>query len=304
MTVAVCIVSYRSAMDVCLCIAALERLTYPDFEIIVCENGGPFAFAELQARLPAKLAGGQPLTLVEAPGNIGYAGGCNLAMAQRPAARAWWIVNPDAEPDPGALAALLARLAVGDVQAVGGSLIFPDGRTQGHGGVWSPYSGRTISLGYGERDAANADEVEAHQNYLLGASMLIGPPFLASVGPMREDYFLYCEEVEWFMRGAQRGMKLGFAPGARVMHRQGAITGSGKTIRIRPKLPIYLDDRNKLHLVRDTGGPPLLWLAIVLTFQAFWRYPRKFAWRQMLYALSGILAGLRGERGVPTWLDQ
>lgn len=302
MTVAVCIVSFRSAMDVALCVAALERLTYPDFEIVVCENGGPSAFADLQKRLPKELAGGQSIMLVEAPGNIGYAGGCNLAMAQRPDAEAWWIVNPDAEPDPDALRALMARLAQGDVQAVGGSLIFPDGRTQGHGGVWSPYTGQTTSIDYGTRSAANAANVEAQQNYLLGASMLISRTFFSTVGPMREDYFLYCEEVEWFMRGAHRGMKLGFAPGARVVHRQGAITGSGRSVRDRPKLPIYLDDRNKLHLVRDTGGPPSAIMAVILALHALWKYPRKFAWRQLSYSLSGIVAGLRGERGVPRWL--
>ena len=34
-------------------------------------------------------------------------------------------------------------------------------------------------------------------NYILGASILAGRRFLEVAGPMREDYFLYAEEVEW-----------------------------------------------------------------------------------------------------------
>jgi len=37
-------------------------------------------------------------------------------------------------------------------------------------------------------------------NYILGASMLIDGTFLSRAGHMRDDYFLYCEEVEWCLR--------------------------------------------------------------------------------------------------------
>lgn len=50
------------------------------------------------------------------------------------------------------------------------------------------------------------------------------------------------------------GIKLGFAPDARVRHDQGGTTGSAGAIKNRKSLPIYMDERNKLHVVRDISG--------------------------------------------------
>jgi N-acetylglucosaminyl-diphospho-decaprenol L-rhamnosyltransferase len=304
MTVAVCIVSYRSQADVALCLEALARQTHADFDVVICENGGATATEVTRAALPAELPGGQGVEVIDGGGNIGFAGGCNIGIEARPDASAWWILNPDAEPAPEALAAMVARLERGDVAAVGSVLHFADGRVQGCGGVWQAWSVRTISLGYGVpfSNMPDAATVEREQNYLLGASMLVGRQFREVAGPMREDYFLYCEEVEWCLRAGKRGLKLGFAPEARVLHRQGAVTGSGHGVRERPKLPVYLDERNRLNMVRDTQ-PWLMPVAVpMLIAQVLWKFGRKRAWPQVGYAFSGMIAGLRDERGPPGWL--
>src|SRR3954471_4207611 len=44
MHVAVAIVGYRNADDVCACVTALARSTHDDFEVVICENGGGDAF--------------------------------------------------------------------------------------------------------------------------------------------------------------------------------------------------------------------------------------------------------------------
>ncbi len=304
MTIAVCIVSFRSQADVALCLDALAGQTHTDFDVVVCENGGTAATLATRAALPAQLPGGQGVAVIDGGGNIGFAGGCNAGIDARPSAEAWWLLNPDAEPAPGALAAMAARLARGDVAAVGSVLHFADGRVQGCGGRWTGWAARTVSIGHGVRLEAMpaAAAVERAQNYLLGASMLVGRRFREIAGPMREDYFLYCEEVEWCLRGGRRGLRLGFAPEARVLHRQGAITGSGQGVRERPKLPVYLDERNRLNMIRDTQPMAMLPGTVLLLAQILWKFARRGAWAQVGYALSGMAAGLRGERGPPPWL--
>jgi N-acetylglucosaminyl-diphospho-decaprenol L-rhamnosyltransferase len=306
MTIAVCIVSFRSQADVALCLEALARQTHRDFEVVVCENGGAAATEATRAALPAVLTDGQRVEVIDGGGNIGFAGGCNVGIDARPDASAWWILNPDAEPAPGALAAMVARLEHGDVDAVGSVLHFADGRVQGCGGKWSGWAARTVSLGYGLPLAQipDAATVEREQNYLLGASMLIGRKFRAVAGPMREDYFLYCEEVEWCLRALDRGLKLGFAPSALVLHRQGAVTGSGHGVKARPKLPVYLDERNRLNMIRDTRPAQMLSGVVLLLAQILWKFARKGAWPQVGYAFAGMVAGLRDERGPPAWLGR
>ena len=305
MHVSVCIVAFRNVPDVVACLAALARSSYADFEVLICENGGQTAYEALIAQLPATLPAGQIVRAVRAPRNLGYAGGVNVGIRETPNADAWWILNPDTLPQPQSLERLVARLQVGDCDAVGPTVYLPDGRVQSHGGRWRPWLARAVSIGHGSAHGAPPDpaRIEREQNYLNGASMVIGRRFLEIVGPMREDYFLYCEEVEWCLRGLQRGIRLGYAPGADVLHLTGTTTGSYTAIRNRPQTPIYLGERNKLLTTRDRYPLRLPVAALAALAFACLRFCRARAWRQFGYAMSGLTAGLRGERGPPAWLD-
>ncbi|WP_292960628.1 glycosyltransferase [Novosphingobium sp. UBA1939] len=304
MHVAIAIVAFRNADEIAGCLAGLATSTHCDFEVVICENGGADAYRALVDALPASLPGGQPVTVIQAPGNLGYAGGVNVCIRARPDADAWWVVNPDTVPDSGALAALVARLARGDCAAAGGVLHDPRGRIQAYGGRWRALMARAESIGSGASltDRPDAAAIEARMNYLLGASMLIGRRFVDAVGLMREDYFLYAEEIEWCLRGVAAGLKLGFAPDARVCHDQGSTTGSNDAHRTRPRMPIYLDERNKLNVVRDTTPAKLPVAALASFVLAFLRYGRRGAWRQWGYAMAGWSAGLRNQRGFPPWM--
>lgn len=302
--VVIAIVGFRNAEEIAACLAALATSSYRQFEVIVAENGGDAAYQKLTAALGSTLPGGQPVTCLNSGANLGYAGGVNLAMRARSDADAWWVLNPDTMPEAETLAALVTRLGQGDCDAAGGVLYHPDGKVQAYGGQWRGWLARPVSIGMGRRltDPVDASAVEAQMNYLLGASMLIGRNFVDRVGLMREDYFLYCEEVEWCLRGIAAGLKLGFAPDARVCHGQGGTTGSAEAVDRRPRMPIYLDERNKLHVVRDTT-PWLLPTAIPAAFLlAFLRFGRRRAWRQWGWAISGWFAGLTGRRGLPPWM--
>ncbi|MET0270538.1 MAG: glycosyltransferase family 2 protein [Sphingomonas sp.] len=304
MHVAICIVGFRNPADIGHCLKALERATHADFSVVICENGGIEAHAILTGQLPERLAGGQPVEVIAAPGNLGYAGGVNVAMRASPTADAWWVLNPDAEPDEGALAALVARLSEGDAAGVGGTLYHADGRVQGHGGRWRSWLARAESIGNGDAlsDPPARADVEARLDYLLGGSMMVDRRFVDAAGLMREDYFLYAEEIEWCLRARARGLKLGFAPAALVRHGQGSTTGSAVSIARRPRLPIYLDERNKLNVVRDTT-PARLPVAIVGAFaMLLLRFGRRGAWRPLGHGLAGWAAGIANRRGLPPWM--
>jgi hypothetical protein len=202
------------------------------------------------------------------------------------------------------MAAQVARLASGDCDAVGCTLHLPDGKVQSYGGLWRPWLARAVSIGHGGALGHTTDPalIEARQNYLNGASMMIGRRFRDVVGPMREDYFLYAEEIEWCLRGVAKGMRLGFAQDALVLHYQGTTTGNVPDVARRGRIPTYLGERNKLLLTWDRY-PLRAPVVIVAAFLAlFLRYPRRGAWRQLGYGLSGWFAGVANRRGVPRWV--
>lgn len=296
MHVAVLIVAYKNADDVARCLNALRLSTHADFEIVICENGGDVAYEAL-----LKVLGNSTSNLksMKAPFNGGFAAGVNMCSRAAPHADFYWILNPDTEPEAGAMEALVKKLSTRTCDAAGGVLCFPDGRVQSYGGLWIPWRGRFASIGFGSapRETVREAQVESRQNYLSGASMMIGRTFLGRAGEMREDYFLYGEEVAWCIEAARRGLRLGFCREARVIHYQGTSTGCTERVSDRSRISVYLGERNRILLTRDYF-PGVLWPAAAISLlDLCLRFGRHTAWRQLGYALSGWWAGLRNERG-------
>ena len=105
------------------------------------------------------------------------------------------------------------------------------------------------------------------------------------------------------MRAAKLGMRLGFAPDAKVLHHVGTTTGNSPETAKRPRTPVYLNERNKLLLTRDCFPSKLPFVAGAALAHLLLKYARRGAWRQMAYGLSGWWAGLIDERGPPPWVD-
>lgn len=304
--VAVAIVAFRNIDDITACLDALSRSTYVDFSVYICENGGSAAYEALLAATPDRLPGGQAVRRINAGDNLGYAGGVNRCIrAIEGDYRAVWVLNPDTEPEPGALAALLARLDRGDVEAVGGVVLLNPTYVQSYGGLWRSWLGFGASIGLGSNPDVPVDpeEVERKLAFLSGASMVVSRAFIERVGLMRDDYFLYAEEVEWCLRARSKGVKLGFAPDARVLHGLGTTTGwSGADFRTWPRMPIYLDARNRIRMTAQLMPGKLPTAVVGALLHSLWRYARRGAWKQVGYVVEGMVAGLRGEAGRPDWV--
>lgn len=303
--VAVAVVAYRNPGDINRCLAALSQSTHRDFTVYICENGGDAAYAALLTTIADRLPNGQAVVRINAGDNLGYAGGVNRCVeAAGDNYRAVWVLNPDTEPSPDALTALLRRLDRGDVEAVGGVVVWSNGLVQGYGGLWRSWLGRGASIGmFSPADApVDAAAVEARQSYLLGACMLVSHAFIARTGPMRADYFLYCEEVEWCLRARGLGLRLGFAPDARIRHHHGTTTGWSGSFRQVPKMPIYLDARNRVRMTASLMPEKLPTAVAGILLHSLWRFTRRGALRQTVYVFQGVLAGIRGESGRPDWV--
>ena len=181
-------------------------------------------------------ADGCLLTLIEARANRGFAAGCNLGMAAAgDRYDFYWLLNNDTVVAAGALRALVEHaLADPGLGIVGSTLRYyrrPD-VIQARGGA--RVSRRMLVTRHIDENRriddvlAAPQAVEASLAYVHGASMLVARRFRAEIGPMQEDYFLYYEEFDWALRGAQR-FRLGYAPDSHVFHKSGAT--SARTLR-------------------------------------------------------------------------
>lgn len=303
MRVAILIVAYGNAGDVRVCVEALGRSTWRDFSVHVCENGGEEAYRLLRAEVPHDLID-RPIELVLAPGNLGFAGGNNF-LARRLGAEwdALWILNPDTQPDPAALAALVKKLGEPGYGIIGARLVNPvTKRVQLYGARWRRWRADGYNIGRGAAIDAVPDTaaIEREMTYVNGASMLVSRAFVEAIGLMEEDYFLYCEEVEWcHRRGA---FKLGYAHDAIVWHAHGSTIGSSFSRRDKSALSTYLTERNRLLLTRRLY-PSTYAATALIALALIFRYPLERAWSNFAVALRGWRDGLRGRTGAPARSD-
>lgn len=326
--VLIAIVTMDCAGDLTRCLDALAASSHREFDVVVCENGGADSFCRTAAALACSgfrhLAapppawprncrdfwlspGGQRVTLLEAPGNLGYAGGVNAIIAAA-GDRPWqaiWILNPDTIPEPGALAALVRRQREGGYGMVGSRLVFAaSSRVQTWGGIeWRPWLGRGRLLGRNcPADAApDIAEVERRIGFVSGASMYATRVYVDTVGPMDDAFFLYDEDVDWCLRRGR--FTLGYAHDSVVRHVHGATSGSSTTKADRSRLNIYLTERNRLLLARKRFGGRWPLLAAVALGETLEYLLRVGSARQFAIALSGWWAGMRGETGAPGFIQ-
>lgn len=227
--VAVVVVTYNSASDISqlvddLRVAGRNRA----LRVIVVDNQSSDDTAALVRTHP-------DVELVESGGNLGYAGGINVALPLTEPCDAVLIFNPDLRVKPDAVNRLLESLAadprVGAVvprildmdELTYPSLRFEPSVTRALGDAFfgsKLWVDRPAILS--EFDNRADSYLYAHDvDWATGAALLIRAEVARELGKWNEAFFLYSEETEYFRRVRERGYLVRFEPLAVVQHRLG-----------------------------------------------------------------------------------
>lgn len=209
-----------------------------DAELVVVDNASHDGTADLIAtRHPW-------VRLVRSAENLGFAAGNNLAVRH---ARGRWLLmlNPDALPEPGAIARGLALMeAHPEVGLGGGRLVDAGGTTQPSARMFptlfqefAVLSGmaarRPRSRLWGHLDRTWADpQMEAAVDWVPGAFALMSTELFRRLGGFDERFFLYYEEVDLCRRIREAGLTVRYWPQLRIEHIGGesARTVEGQTV--------------------------------------------------------------------------
>jgi len=220
-------------------------------------------FAHTPVPKPLALAEGGPdlaavpdqrLALIRTGVNRGFAGGVNAGLAYLAGFADlghFWVLNPDSVVPPGSVAALAARLADPAPYALlGGRVTYYDApdRIQIDGGTVDWRTGVTGNLGLGRSDTATPPPDPGRIDFIMGANMVASRAFYDAVGPMREDYFLYYEEVDWAMR--RGALPLAWCAGFRIHHRAGSAIGSPTPGRPASPFSLFFKHRGRMRFLR------------------------------------------------------
>jgi N-acetylglucosaminyl-diphospho-decaprenol L-rhamnosyltransferase len=276
--IAVVIVTYKSAqltVEALRSVAAETTASRLRVRAIVVDNDS--------GDLPVIAAAAQDngwnswLTLVNAPRNGGFAYGNNLGIARAYSQQIpdyIYLLNPDTQVRPGAIATLVRFLNDRpDVGIAGSSFENLDGS------AW-PIAFRFPTL-FSELDAGLQWGVISRLlkrwvvarvmtgtaqpvDWICGASMMIRPAVLASIGGMDENYFLYFEETDFCRRARLAGHPTWYVPGSRVMHIMGQSTSVTDTRQGPKRLPAYWFESRRRYYVLAFG----LWHAAAIDLVA------------------------------------
>jgi GT2 family glycosyltransferase len=294
----VLVVNWNGWVDTIECLESVFRLDYPDYRVIVCDNGstdeslsrivdwaeGHSVSSAAAGRTPhynltsppvekplsytiydrhqAEKGGNNTLDpnliLIQTGDNLGFAGGNNVGLRYALARGDFehvWLLNNDTLVDPESLIALVTRMSDKPSAGMCGSTLAvydkPDCIQARGGGWYCKWIGLPWHLGQLEKTSSQprTDHVEKWMNYVVGASMLVSRDFLADVGLMCEDYFLYFEEIDWATRAKGR-FTVAYAPDSLVFHKIGRSIGTSSKPLKKSAVCDYYAIRNRLLFTR------------------------------------------------------
>jgi hypothetical protein len=242
--VVVIIVIWNGIEDTLECLRSLLQDGYPNFEIVIVDNGSSDGSAEtlLEKKFPVRI--------LSAAFNLGFTGGNNLGLAeaQRMGARYAFLLNNDTTLERGAIGALVeaaeAREGIGICAPV---MHYFDEPSR----IW--FAGAQLSLSRAEalHDGAlhpNRSSAPYHTPWVSGCAMLVRMVAMEQVGGFDDRFFLTWEDVDWCVRMRTEGWFVMVIPKARIFHK---CARSGMRLK---GIRSYYAVRNSLLLAAKHAG--------------------------------------------------
>ena len=216
MKVSAIVVSHRNAAELELSLPALEPQVD---ELLVIAN------------VPSSVPAGVEALHNDRP--LGFGANINVGLS-RTHAEAVVVANPDAVPEPGAVAALSAFMAERDRCGVAGPrMVFPDGTPQPSRRRFPTVGGtvirrtplrRWVHLQHHYHLDEPAPEGPVEADWMLGGFLLLRRSMLDELGGFDPGFRLYGEDIDLQYRAMLAGWERWYVPAATVRHEHKAET--------------------------------------------------------------------------------
>jgi len=238
--VSIITVNYNQSEVTCAFIESLNKITYPNFEVIVVDNNSieddP---AIIKQRYPN-------IIFIQNPINYGFAAGNNFGL-MRAKGDYVMLLNNDIEVPPHFMEPLVDKLANNPkIGAVSPKIKFyyqPD--TLQYAG-FTPINNitmRNAAIGFRQKDVGQFEK-DRKTAYAHGAAMMVPMSVVKEVGLMSYIFFLYYEEADWCARIAKAGYSMYYVHNSHVLHKESISTGKLSTLKI------YYLNRNRIVFMR------------------------------------------------------
>ena len=215
---------------------------------VVDNASGDGSVERLQAGIEER-GWGDRVELIASAKNVGFGAGNNLAFRAALGAadppEYFYLLNPDAKPDPGAVRTLIEFMDAHPTIGLAGSKVrHPDGTLRNSAfrfpGVLSEVeAGLHVRLATRLLDKwrvpAEQPTSTSPVDWVSGASVIIRAETLQDVGMFDENFFLYFEETDLCLRAARAGWPTYYVVESEAEHIGQVSTGMKDTQKRRPR---------------------------------------------------------------------
>ncbi|MFQ6059195.1 MAG: glycosyltransferase family 2 protein [Anaerolineae bacterium] len=238
------------------CLSSVMAQTYPDFEVVLVDNGSTDGSTEFVARRFPQVR------IIRHDENLGFAAGNNAAIR---ATRSLYIatLNNDARAEPAWLAELVEAMESDAQVGMCASKMLYAHRPEviDSAGLSPDVAGIAWNRRWGERDRGD----DAGPMEVFGAcagAALYRRAMLDQIGLFDEDFFAYLEDADLAWRARLAGWKCLYVPTAVAHHVHSATGGVGSPFKN------YLLGRNKIWtIVKNYPGPQLFcYLPLIVAY--------------------------------------
>ncbi|MDD5192298.1 MAG: glycosyltransferase family 2 protein [Candidatus Nanoarchaeia archaeon] len=238
------ILNWNGKEDTIECINSVKKIDYPNYKIILVDNGSTDNSVKVfKKKYPS-------IKIIKNKENLGYAEGNNVGIryALKNKADYVLILNNDTVVDKHFLTELVKVAESDDEIGIVGPKVYNYGTNKiqflGIKNLfWNLVLYRKV-VGRNKEDKGQFDYF-TDVDFVAGCSTLIKSKVMRKVGLFDKELFLYCEDVDFFIRAKKKGYQLKVAPDSHIWHK-----GSATSKKVSGFVRYYIARNNFIFVKR------------------------------------------------------
>lgn len=270
--VSIIILNYKGFEDTIKCLKSLKKISYSNFDVLIVDNASPNESVEKIREFDKNIQ------LIEVKENNGFAAGCNIGFKKvfQQAADYALLLNPDTWVEKDFLDKLV-EIAENPPQGkklgfLAPRMFYADKKTiYFNGGIVNKTLTGAVPKDHGKlKTQVKLEKKPFLTDYTTGTCVLISRSVYKEVGPMDEDYFMYCEDADWAIRAKRKGFSHFVVPDSVIYHVGYHSTGYLSFFYI------YYLTRNGYLMAKKIGNWSQKIYAYIHSFLKFLKQPLKW----------------------------
>jgi len=219
--VSIIILTWNGVRHISDCLESVQKSTYPNYEIIVVDNGSKDGTLELiRNNFPN-------VKLISNSKNLGFAGGNNIGIKQA-TGDIIFLLNDDTKIHPNVIGVLVKELTGSSKIGIVGPKIYFMSDAAGSkkepnkiwfaGGMIDWVRGEGYHLGRNLTDNELVNDIKKEVDFITGCALMIKREVIEKIGVLDERFFAFYEDADWCQKAKKAGYQVIYIPFGGIWH--------------------------------------------------------------------------------------